>query len=151
MKLFFLFVLFCFIQTPSFSQIDKGIISSNPTFNKFAQFKTDEIKNLNVNLQSNKNKNFTLDHKSFVIGNDLKKALEYENKVNYGVKTIGGGIFSLNAINQRVFGNPIEQSYLGASYSLSSRYTNINFNYKNLDNTNKSNMNLMELNINARF
>lgn len=152
MKIFLSFLFLIILSSKCSAQIiDKNFLTANPNFNRFALYKTDEIKNLNVNIQSNKIKNFSLDHKSFVIGNDLKKALEFENKINFGVKALGGGILSLNGTNQRVFGNNFEHNYLGATYSFNNKNTSLNFNYKNYGTTNNSNYNMLELNINARL
>lgn len=144
---FLLLLFFLAFTSPSFSQssfLDKNYQQ------KFSQFKTSELKHVVVNLESNKNKNFRIDHQSFVIGNDLKNAPEFENKVSYGIKSIGGGIFSLNAVNQKIYGQNNEQNFLGMSYNISSKFTNLNFSYKNVDNSNLQN-NLMSLTFQAKF
>ena len=92
------------------------------------------MKHIVVNLESSKNKNFKIDHQSFLIGNDLKNAPEYENKVSYGIKSVAGGIFSLNAINAKSYGQITDNNYLGLSYNLSNKTSSFNFSYKSLDN-----------------
>lgn len=132
-----------------------SIFSYNPTINtKYGQFKTTDLKTVNVFLESSKNKNFNIEYNSLLVGNDLKNAEEYTNKINYGVKTIGGGVFSLNAINQKQFGVKDTQSFLGASYSVSNPYTQINFQFKNISSSNvilPPTTTLMELQIRSRF
>lgn len=128
----------------------------NPNYqNKFKQFDTRELKSFAFTLESKKNKNFTIDHQSLLAGTDLKAAEEYENKINYGVKTIGGGVFSLNAIDQKLYGSTQNNQALGMSYNLSSRYSSILFSYKKLDtlNTNLKGLdtNIMELKVKASF
>ena len=122
---------------------------------KFKQFDTRELKSFAFSLESKKNKNFTIDHSSLLAGTDLKAAEEYENKINYGVKTIGGGIFSLNAIDQKLYGSTQNNQALGLSYNLSSKFTSVLFSYKKLDTLNSNykglETNVMELKVKATF
>lgn len=146
--LFFLLLLSSSAFAQTTPVLNPNIIS------KYSAFNTNELKSLNLNLQSNKNKNFTIEHKTLMIGNDLKNAPEFESKINYGVKTFGGGIFSLNAINTRQNWTN-ENAFLGMNYIFTNKNSSISFSYKNLDNTviKKSNTeyNLMELEIRAKF
>lgn len=122
---------------------------------KFKQFDTRELKSFAFTLESKKNKNFTIDHQSLLAGTDLKAAEEYENKINYGVKTIGGGVFSLNAIDQKMYGSTQNNQALGMSYNLTSKFTSVLFSYKKLDTTNTNfkglDTNVMELKVKASF
>ena len=134
-----------FLSTKTFAQVITPIYQQ-----KIAQFKTTDLKHVVINLESNKNKNFKIDHQSFLIGNDLKNAPEYENKVSYGIKSVAGGIFSLNAINAKSYGQITDNNYLGLSYNLSNKTSSFNFSYKSLDN-NKIENNVMTMTLQARF
>lgn len=124
---------------------------SAPMQQKFLQYNTNDLKNINVSLESSKNKNFTVDHKSLVIGNDLKEAQEYENKLSYGIKSVGGGVFSLNAINSKIYGQNTDNTFVGMSYNLQSKYSSVLFSYKSADSVKQKENTLMELQLKAKF
>lgn len=132
-----------------------SLFQYNPVINnKFNLFKTNELKSVNVFLESNKNKNFNVEYNSLLAGNDLSKAEEYTNKINYGVKTIGGGVFSLSSINQKTYGMSNTQSYLGLGYTLQSPYTTMTFNFRNINNPGvvlPSDTTLLEFNFRSKF
>lgn len=111
------------------------IFSFNPAIqNKYNTFGSNELKSIIVGLESKKNKNFTIDYNSLLAGSDLKSAEEYNTKINYGVKSIGGGVMSLQMHNQKLFQQK-EQQFLNLNYSLQSPSTIVNFSFKNLNNT----------------
>ena len=153
-----LFFILSFITTTAQAQTPNppSPFTYSPSYqNKFKQFDTRELKSLAFSLESKKNKNFTIDHQSLLAGTDLKAAEEYENKINYGVKTIGGGIFSLNAVDQKTYGSIQNNQALGMSYNLSSKFSSVMFSYKKLDTLNSNykglDTSVMELRVKASF
>lgn len=110
------------VQLPSYQQ-------------KFSQFGTNQLTQINTSLESRRNKNFVIDFKSLLAGTDLKNAEEHDLSVKYGIKSIAGGVLSANMFNTKTYGANKDNEYMGLSYSLATKSTSLNFSYKTSDTT----------------
>lgn len=122
----------CFAQTPA----PQAPALPVPSYQqKFALFGTNQLTQINTSLESKRNKNFVIDFKSLLAGNDLKNAEEHDLNVKYGIKSMFGGVISANMYNTRSYGLNKDNEYYGLSYALSSKNTSLNFSYKSSDTT----------------
>lgn len=119
---------YCFAQTTP--PVALPIPSFQP---KFAQFGTNQLTSINTSLESKKNKNFIIDYKSLLAGNDLKSADEYDLNVKYGIKSVFGGVLSTNFSNTRNFGQQKENEFYGMSYSINKPFSSLNLSFKSSD------------------
>lgn len=99
---------------------------------KMNLFQTNNLNNLDLTLQSKKVKGISAQHKSLSASNNLAQAQEYENRFNVGVNFTKGGILSLNAINQKTFGNK-EDNFLGMSFTKNTSNVNLIFQIHQLN------------------
>jgi hypothetical protein len=104
--------------------------------NKFGIFDTNQLTSINAQLESKRNKNFTIDVKSLHSGSDLSSSKEHDLKINYGIKSLFGGVLGVNATNNKSFNNAKPNDYLGMSYNLTRSYSSLSFNFKNSDTLN---------------
>lgn len=135
-KIFLLFSLFlssaCFAQAPA----PQAPAIPLPSYQqKFTTFGTNQLTQINTSLESKKNKNFVIDFKSLLAGNDLKNAEEHDLNVKYGIKSMFGGVLSANMNNTKSYGLNKDNEYYGLSYALSNKNTTFNFSFKSSDTT----------------
>lgn len=105
-----------------------------PSFQpKFAQYGVNQLTSINTSLESKRNKNFVIDFKSLLAGNDLKNAEEHDLNVKYGIKSLFGGTISTNFYNTKYAPNQKDNEYYGLSYSLQKPNSSLNFSFKSSD------------------
>jgi hypothetical protein len=100
---------------------------------KFNLFNTNQLTQINTSLESRKNKNFVIDFKSLLAGNDLKNAEEHDLSVKYGIKSMFGGVMSANMSNVKTYNSQKDNGFYGLSYALSNNTTLLNFSFKSSD------------------
>lgn len=100
---------------------------------KFNLFNTNQLTQINTSLESRKNKNFVIDFKSLLAGNDLKNAEEHDLNVKYGIKSMFGGVMSANMSNVKTYNSQKDNGFYGLSYALSNNTTLLNFSFKSSD------------------
>ncbi len=122
--------VYCFAQTPPLAAPAVPIPSFQP---RFAQFGTNQLTSINTSLESKKNKNFIIDYKSLLAGNDLKSAEEHDLNVKYGIKTLFGGVLSTNFSNSKIYGQQKENEFYGMSYSINRQFSSLNLSVKSSD------------------
>lgn len=134
MKYFLTFVLVLASTIAYGQQIGASPLQAAPTYQPlFAKLNTNQLTSVNATLESKRNKNFVIDFKSLLNGTDLKNAEEHDFKVNYGVKTLFGGVLSANMSNTKNFGSTKENEYYGMSYSINKPNSSLNFSFKSAD------------------
>jgi len=122
----------CFAQAPA----PQAPVIPLPSYQqKFALFGTNQLTQVNTSLESKKNKNFVIDFKSLLAGNDLKNAEEHDLNVKYGIKSMFGGVLSANMNNTKSYGLNKDNEYYGLSYALASKNSSFNFSFKSSDTT----------------
>lgn len=115
-------------------QIGASPLQAAPTYQPlFGKLNTNQLTSVNASLESKKNKNFVIDFKSLMSGTDLKAAEEHDLKVNYGIKTLFGGVLSANMSNTRNFGAMKDNEYYGMSYAIVKPNSSLNFSFKSSD------------------
>ena len=125
-----------FAQTPiQTSGIGSDLNTLLPKFStdKMNLFQTNNLNNLDLTLQSKKIKGVSAQHKSLSSSSNLALAQEYENRFNVGVNFTKGGVLSLNAINQKTYGNIKEDNFFGMSFTKNTSSVNIIFQIHQLN------------------
>jgi hypothetical protein len=118
----------------SYAQTVPAPIVPLPSYQqKFNLFNTNQLTQINTSLESRKNKNFVIDFKSLLAGNDLKNAEEHDLSVKYGIKSIFGGVMSANMSNVKTYNSQKDNGFYGLSYALSNNTTLLNFSFKSSD------------------
>ena len=118
----------CYAQTPPVQTVPV------PSYQqKFNLFNTNQLTQVNTSLESRRNKNFVIDFKSLLAGNDLKNAEEHDLNVKYGIKSMFGGVLSANMSNVKTFNSQKENEFYGLSYALANKTTSLNFSFKSSD------------------
>jgi hypothetical protein len=120
------------LVTISYAQQVPGI--AIPSFQpKFNQYGVNQLTSINTSLESKRNKNFVIDFKSLLAGNDLKNAEEHDLNVKYGIKSLFGGTISTNFYNSKNATNQKDNEFYGLSYSLLRPNSSLNFSFKSSD------------------
>jgi len=118
----------------SYAQTVPAPIVPLPSYQqKFNLFNTNQLTQINTSLESRKNKNFVIDFKSLLAGNDLKNAEEHDLSVKYGIKSMFGGVMSANMSNVKTYNSQKDNGFYGLSYALSNNTTLLNFSFKSSD------------------
>lgn len=147
MKKYSLFVLlFCsmsYAQTPiqvSPIGIDTNNIFSKYQIDRMKIFDTSRLNNLDLTMQSKKIPGLSVQHKSLSATTNLSQAQEYENRFNFGYNFSKSSTISVNAVNQKLYGNLQEDNFFALGFTKRTSSVDINFQLHQLD-TSKYKMN----------
>lgn len=147
MKKYSLFVLlFCsmsYAQTPiqvSPIGIDTNNIFSKYSIDRMKIFDTSRLNNLDLTMQSKKIPGLSVQHKSLSATTNLSQAQEYENRFNFGYNFSKSSTISVNAVNQKLYGNLQEDNFFALGFTKRTSSVDINFQLHQLD-TSKYKMN----------
>jgi hypothetical protein len=125
---------FVLLGNVAFAQTAPAPIIPVPSYQqKFNLFNTNQLTQINTSLESRRNKNFVIDYKSLLVGNDLKNAEEHDLNVKYGIKSMFGGVLSANMSNVKTYNSQKDNEVYGLNYVLSNGTTSLNFAVKTSD------------------
>ena len=120
--------------------IDTNNIFSKYQIDRMKIFDTSRLNNLDLTMQSKKIPGLSVQHKSLSATTNLSQAQEYENRFNFGYNFSKSSTISVNAVNQKLYGNLQEDNFFALGFTKRTSSVDINFQLHQLD-TSKYKMN----------
>ena len=120
--------------------IDTNNIFSKYSIDRMKIFDTSRLNNLDLTMQSKKIPGLSVQHKSLSATTNLSQAQEYENRFNFGYNFSKSSTISVNAVNQKLYGNLQEDNFFALGFTKRTSSVDINFQLHQLD-TSKYKMN----------